>query len=75
MKEVIVEPARGMLWIAGPTTYPFTMGTTCVTPSPESMIVPVKSAVDDLAAELIISVPLLSYTYASVSNLVTVPMT
>jgi hypothetical protein len=53
--------------MAGPTTYPFTMGTTCVTPSPESMMVPVKSAVDDFAAERMLSDSLTSCSCDAVS--------
>lgn len=41
----MVDPARGMLFIAVATTYPLMIGTTCVIPSPESITVPVRSPV------------------------------
>lgn len=54
-KSVIVEPANGTLFIAVATTYPFKIGTTCVIPSPESMTVPVRSAVENDMLDVSIS--------------------
>ena len=46
MNDVMSLPASGMCLIDDPMTYPSATGTMCVTPSPESMTVPVSLVFD-----------------------------